>query len=238
MIRSGGIRPITPTAASTSSTTARTTPAATGVGSEARFASGIDFAARARRVGRTASPAPMACSGSRTSTGRAVMPVGASRSPPSSSRPRTWSGRSRPTPTTRWPSRARRTAGGHAQPRGPRPEHRARTATGQPTYQPTNDWRFSWMITAQQNNASNGASFDGNIVVFENRPFAHRPDHGRPGPAGETVVEGVFGYSKQRRHRPRATPRLRRRRRPDRAAPLVRRPSPTPSSRSATGSPT
>ena len=54
----------------------------------------------------------------------------------------------------------------------------ATTATT-PTYQPTNDWRFSWMITAQQTNSANGASFEGNIVVFENRPFAY--DRQRPG---------------------------------------------------------
>ncbi len=53
----------------------------------------------------------------------------------------------------------------------------------------TNDWRFSWMITAQQNNTANGAAFEGNIVVFENRPFSI--DNGVV--AGETVVEGVFG---------------------------------------------
>ena len=53
------------------------------------------------------------------------------------------------------------------------------------------DWRFTWMITAQQNNSSNGAAFDGNIVIFENRPFAI--DNGQV--AGETVVEGVFGPS-------------------------------------------
>ncbi len=65
--------------------------------------------------------------------------------------------------------------------------------------QPNNDWRFSWMITAQQNNASNGASFDGNIVVFENRPFALDATTVAGTTvyqaAGETVVEGVFGYS-------------------------------------------
>ena len=55
----------------------------------------------------------------------------------------------------------------------------------------TNDWRFSWMITAQQNNSANGAAFEGNIVVFENRPFSI--DNGVV--AGETVVEGVFGAS-------------------------------------------
>jgi type II secretory pathway pseudopilin PulG len=67
----------------------------------------------------------------------------------------------------------------------------AQNSLGQPTYQPTNDWRFTWMITAQQNNSANGAAFEGNIVVFENRPFSI--DNGVV--AGETVVEGVFGAS-------------------------------------------
>ena len=67
----------------------------------------------------------------------------------------------------------------------------AQNSLGQPTYQPTNDWRFSWMITAQQNNSANGAAFEGNIVVFENRPFS--VDNGVV--AGETVVEAVFGAS-------------------------------------------
>ena len=67
----------------------------------------------------------------------------------------------------------------------------AELARATPTYQPTNDWRFSWMITAQQNNSANGAAFEGNIVVFENRPFSI--DNGVV--AGETVVEGVFGAS-------------------------------------------
>ena len=56
------------------------------------------------------------------------------------------------------------------------------------------------MITAQQNNASNGASFDGNIVVFENRAFSldQISVNGTTiyQASGETVVEGVFGYSK------------------------------------------
>ena len=57
----------------------------------------------------------------------------------------------------------------------------------------TQDWRFSWMITAQQTNTFNAASFDGNIVVFENRQFAVDPSTGQA--AGETVYEGVFGFS-------------------------------------------
>ena len=65
--------------------------------------------------------------------------------------------------------------------------------------QPNNDWRFTWMLTAQQNNASNGASFDGNIVVFENRPFSLDAISVAGTTvyqaAGETVFEGIFGYS-------------------------------------------
>ncbi len=63
----------------------------------------------------------------------------------------------------------------------------------------TNDWRFSWMLTVQQNNTANGAAFEGNIVVFENRPFSL--DATSVGgntlylPAGETVVEAVYGPS-------------------------------------------
>ena len=42
------------------------------------------------------------------------------------------------------------------------------------------------MITAQQTNSSNGAAFDGNIVIFENRPFAidQRPGRRRDGGRG------------------------------------------------------
>lgn len=57
--------------------------------------------------------------------------------------------------------------------------------------QVTSDWRFTWMVTARRNNAFNGASYDGNVVVFENRPFSM--DNGQV--AGETVVEAVFGPS-------------------------------------------
>jgi len=70
----------------------------------------------------------------------------------------------------------------------------------------TNDWRFSWMITAQQNNststfgsANGAAGFDGNIVIFENRPFsldtATVNGVSMQQAAGETVVEAVFGPS-------------------------------------------
>jgi type II secretory pathway pseudopilin PulG len=74
-------------------------------------------------------------------------------------------------------------------------------ATGTPSL----DWRFSWMVTGQLTSSSNYATFDGNIVIFENRPFGVSPPSTLPinpqGPGldyqvdGETVVEGVFGFS-------------------------------------------
>ena len=75
---------------------------------------------------------------------------------------------------------------------------------GNHTYQPMTDWRFTWMLTAQQNNASNGASFDGNIIVFENRQFGLDAIQVKTAlgsttvyqATGENVYEGVFGYSK------------------------------------------
>ena len=69
----------------------------------------------------------------------------------------------------------------------------------------TNDWRYSWMFTGQQNNTSSGSTFDGNIVIFENRPFGiEAPSPPNPVAApfqsyqveGETVVEAIWGYSK------------------------------------------
>ncbi len=66
-----------------------------------------------------------------------------------------------------------------------------------------NDWRYSWMFTGQQ---TNGSTFEGNIVIFENRPFgitdATNTAPNAPGGNyqayqvdGEVVVEGIFGYS-------------------------------------------
>ena len=78
----------------------------------------------------------------------------------------------------------------------------AGSAHGYPT-SATNDWRFSWMITAQQNNSSNGAAFEGNIVVFENRPFVDRQWRRWParpwskacsGPAATSGPQGGPGY--------------------------------------------
>ena len=68
-----------------------------------------------------------------------------------------------------------------------------------PTYQQVTDWRYSWIFTGQQTSSGNSASFDGNIVIYENRPFGYAPVTGPFGAGqqvdGETVVEGIFGYS-------------------------------------------
>jgi hypothetical protein len=67
-----------------------------------------------------------------------------------------------------------------------------------------NDWHYSWMFTGQQNNGSSGATFDGNIVIFENRPFSiFSPTPPNPPGGGfqsyqvdgELVVEAIWGYS-------------------------------------------
>ena len=162
-----------------------------------------------------------------TPVDRPMMPSAAG-IPARSSLPRTWSGKSPQTPITRWPSWGRR---GYAQHGGSRPEHQCRYT--EPPDFTTNDWRFSWMITAQQNNSANGAAFEGNIVVFENRPFSI--DNGVV--AGETVVEAVFGASSNV-----SRPRAGRATAPAPTGPCCcaayRNPSPTPSSRSAISSPT
>ena len=79
----------------------------------------------------------------------------------------------------------------------------ATDAAGNPT--PINDWHYSWIFTGQQNNGSGGSTFDGNIVIFENRPFgiidttatAPNPQKGYQNYQvdGETVVEAIFGFS-------------------------------------------
>lgn len=70
-------------------------------------------------------------------------------------------------------------------------------ANGQPVT--TNDWRFSWMFTGQQADSLNGSIFEGDVVIWENRQFGLSQLAGISGTQtvvdGETVVEGVFGYS-------------------------------------------
>jgi type II secretory pathway pseudopilin PulG len=65
-----------------------------------------------------------------------------------------------------------------------------------------NDFRFTWMFTGNQVSGTGGSSFDGNVVIFENRPFAIDAAPHAPGPsvtpvyqvAGETVVEAIWGH--------------------------------------------
>jgi len=64
-----------------------------------------------------------------------------------------------------------------------------------------NDWRYSWLFTGQLSSASNASTFDGNLVIYENRAFdletMTSPITGDPivKPADETVVEAVYGFS-------------------------------------------
>jgi hypothetical protein len=68
---------------------------------------------------------------------------------------------------------------------------------------PSNDWRYSWMFTGYEVSSSGGSTFEGNIVVFENRPFGITAVANPPNTAagatyqvdGETVVEAIFGHS-------------------------------------------
>ena len=71
---------------------------------------------------------------------------------------------------------------------------------------PAIDWRYSWMFTGYQVSGSGGATFEGNIVIFENRPFGIDAEANPPNKkglaggtyrvAGETVVEAIFGHSR------------------------------------------
>uniref|UniRef100_UPI0013EC2265 type IV pilus modification PilV family protein n=1 Tax=Paludisphaera rhizosphaerae TaxID=2711216 RepID=UPI0013EC2265 len=67
---------------------------------------------------------------------------------------------------------------------------------------PVQDWRYSWMFTGKLSSASNGSTFEGDLVICENRPFDLQPRTAPITgttiltPADETVVEGVFGYSR------------------------------------------
>ena len=70
---------------------------------------------------------------------------------------------------------------------------------------PVNDWHYSWMFTGYQVSSSGGSTFEGNIVIFENRPFGINGSAGVPGYPqigggsyqvdGETVVEAIWGHS-------------------------------------------
>jgi hypothetical protein len=70
------------------------------------------------------------------------------------------------------------------------------TAAGTLVY----DWSYSWMFTGQRSDVSNETIFDGNVVVFHNRPIGLDPIPASFGaatvnvPAGERVVEAIFAY--------------------------------------------
>jgi type II secretory pathway pseudopilin PulG len=62
------------------------------------------------------------------------------------------------------------------------------------------DWTYTWMFTGQRSDVSDTTVYDGNIVVFHNRPFGidQIPASNGSGtvaqPSGERVVEAVFSY--------------------------------------------
>ncbi len=58
------------------------------------------------------------------------------------------------------------------------------------------DYRFTWFFTGRQVDNNNNDQFEGEIVVCDGRPFGFDPVPGGTGsaPAGETVVEAMYGY--------------------------------------------
>jgi hypothetical protein len=81
------------------------------------------------------------------------------------------------------------------------PDLNLKFSTGAPAV----DWHYSWMFTGYQVASSGGSTFEGNIVIFENRPFGidavPNPPNVNGVPTGtyqvegETVVEAIFGHS-------------------------------------------
>jgi hypothetical protein len=58
---------------------------------------------------------------------------------------------------------------------------------------PSVDWTYTWLFTGQQTDTTNASHFDGDLVVFRNRPFGVDPTTNSG--IGERVVEAIFGYS-------------------------------------------
>lgn len=56
------------------------------------------------------------------------------------------------------------------------------------------DYAFTWMFTGQQTDSLNGTIFDGDLVIFHNRPYATDATSGTNRAVGETVVEAIWGY--------------------------------------------
>ena len=62
---------------------------------------------------------------------------------------------------------------------------------------PSNDYKYSWLFTGRQVDSTNSTMFQGDVVISDSRQFsfAALPGGTTPVAGGETVVEGIFGYS-------------------------------------------
>lgn len=65
--------------------------------------------------------------------------------------------------------------------------------------QTSNDWQYSWMFTGRRTDLNDLTVYNGDLVLFQNRPFGIAPVRTLNGgalnvPIGERVVEAVFGY--------------------------------------------
>jgi hypothetical protein len=73
------------------------------------------------------------------------------------------------------------------------------TLSGTTPVSPVTDYRYTWFFTGRQVDSTNGTMFEGDVVVCEGRQFAFTPlpapNTTVSVPEGETVVEGIFGYS-------------------------------------------
>ena len=56
------------------------------------------------------------------------------------------------------------------------------------------EYNYTWMFTGKQTDVTNGTIFDGDLVIFDRRPFAVAQVAGRNTALGETVVEAIWGY--------------------------------------------
>lgn len=76
-----------------------------------------------------------------------------------------------------------------------------------------NDWKYTWIFTGYQTDTEEAGWYEGDVVVFENRPFAvdqvASPYAVTPAVttavAGEVVVEAIFGYTNKVKTGPRGS---------------------------------
>jgi hypothetical protein len=63
---------------------------------------------------------------------------------------------------------------------------------------PLADLMFTWMFTGRQSDVGNASVFDGDVVIFHNRPFGLDPTPGvagtQPRAAGERMLEAIWGF--------------------------------------------